>query len=104
MELTDAIRSYTEEKVDHLRKLCEEFDPADELEIEIGKSTNHHAKGPFYFAEMMLHIPGKDLYAKLEEEDLYKAIDMTKDLLWRQLSEHKDRLREKKRGVRPDKE
>lgn len=104
MDLTDAIRSYVEEKVEHLRKLCSEFDPADDLQVEVGKSTKHHAKGPYFRAEMMLKIPGKKIRAESEAEDLYAAIDDAKDQMRRQLADHKDRLHEKNRVARPGKE
>ncbi len=104
IDLTGAIRTYVEEKASSLKKLCEEFDPAAVLEVEVGKSTHHHAKGPYFRAEMMLCIPGKDLRAETEAEDLYEAIDQVKDQLRRQLTSHKDMLHEKNRGIRPGKE
>jgi len=105
LEITDAIQSYVEEKVEALSKICSSFDPADELRIEIGKMTQHHAKGPFFRAEMSLHLPGKDLRAVEEAEDLYEAIDKVKDQMRRQLSEYKEKLQDRsKKGVRPGKE
>ena len=104
LELTTAIKAYVDEKVGSLAKICESFDPADELRVEVGKSSQHHAKGPFYFAEMQLHVPGQELRAREEAEDLYEAIDLTKDHLRRQLKELKDKLVNRQRGARPDKE
>ena len=43
----------------------------------------------------MLHIRGKDTALKTTQEDLYKAIDVLKDMLVRELSQHKD----KERGI-----
>ncbi len=105
LELTDAIKTYVDEKVESLLKLCESFDPADELRIEVGKTTKHHAKGPYFFAEMQLHVPGQDLRAVEEAEDLHEAIDLAKDHLKRQLKEYKDRLVDRtQKGARPGKE
>lgn len=105
MDLTDAIRAYVDDKVDQLRKICGDFDPADDLKVEVGKSTQHHAKGPYYRAEMHLILPGKELRAEYEGEDLYEAIDNVKDQLRRQLKEFKDRLKDKShRAVRPGKD
>lgn len=105
MDLTEAIRAYVEEKVDYLRKICQEFDPADDLQVEVGKSTRHHVKGPYYRAEMFLKLPGKNLRAESEGEDLYAAIDTVKDQMRRQLSDYKDRLHDKQeRATRPGKE
>lgn len=105
MELTDAIRAYVDEKVEHLRKLTAEFEPADDLSVEVGKSTKHHAKGPYFRAEMMLSLPGKEFRAESEAEDLYAAIDEVKDQMRRQITDYKDRLQDKsQRASRPDKE
>lgn len=105
LEITDAIRSYVEEKVAALTKICGNFDPSDELRVEVGKVTQHHAKGPFFRAEMLLHLPGKDLMAVEEAEDLYEAIDLVKDQMRRQLSEYKEKLQERsKKATRPGKE
>ncbi|MBI4713995.1 ribosome-associated translation inhibitor RaiA [Candidatus Uhrbacteria bacterium] len=105
LEITNAIQSYVEEKVEALSKICSSFDPADELRIEIGKVTQHHAKGPFFRAEMLLHLPGKELMASQESEDLYEAIDKVKDQMRRQLSEYKEKLKDRsKKVIRPGKE
>jgi len=104
IELTLAIKTYIEEKVELLAKVCEHFDPADDLRVEVGKSSQHHAKGPFYFAEFQLHVPGQELRAREEAEDLYEAIDLAKDHLRRQLTDLKDKRVETHRGARPGKE
>ena len=105
LELTDAIKTYVNERVESLLKLCESFDPADELRIEVGKMTQHHQKGPYFRAEMQLHVPGQDLRAVEEAEDLHEAIDLAKDHLKRQLKEYKDRLVDQsQKGPRPGKE
>ncbi len=100
IDLTDAIHDYVELKVDQLRKLCEEFDPADEIRVEVGKSTKHHSKGPYFRAEMHLHVPGKNIIASEEAEDLYAAIDKVKEQTKRQLKEHKDKLKQKSQKVK----
>ncbi len=105
LELTDAIKKYIDEKVETLLPLCDSFDPADELRVEVGKMTQHHANGPFFRAEMQLHVPGQELRAVEEAEDLYEAIDLAKDHLKRQLKEYKDRLVDRtQKGPRPGKE
>ena len=105
MELTDAIKAHVENRVDSLKKLCGDFDPADEIKIEVGKTTQHHAKGPFFKAEMQLAVPGTMLRAEEEAEDLYEAIDKVRDQIRRQLTEYKDKLKDRSlRGSRPGKE
>jgi ribosomal subunit interface protein len=104
IDITDALQAYVEEKVEALSKICGSFDPSDELRIEIGKVTQHHAKGPYFRAEMFLVLPGKELMASQESEDLYEAIDGVKDQMRRQLKEYKDILQDRsKKAVRPGK-
>ncbi len=105
MALTDAIKSRVESKSVALGKLTKEFDPAAELRVEVGKSTKHHAKGPFFRAEFQMVVPGNDLRAVTEEEDLYHAIGTARDQLRRQLKDYKNKLKDRDvRGGRPGKE
>ena|SRR3990167_383824 len=104
IELTEAIRSYAEEKVMSLEKLTQGFEPAAKLMVEVGKTTNHHAKGEVFRAEMNLEIPGKMLRAEEVREDLYEAIDTAKDELRRQLIDYKERLQDQHKEPRPGKE
>jgi len=104
MPLTDAIKSRINSQVEVLEKLTKDFEPAAELRVEVGKSTKHHLKGPFYRAEFQLNIPGSELRATTEEEDLYHAIIVVRDQIRRQLKSHKEKLNDKhKRAARPDK-
>jgi len=104
MPLTDAIKSRIVSQSEALSKLTKDFDPMAELRVEVGRSSKHHAKGPFFRAEFQMHIPGGDLIAVTEEEDLYHAIGTARDQIRRQLKGQKDQLHEKnRRGGRPDK-
>ena len=42
-------------------------------------------------AEAKLHIPGAEIYATSESEDMYKTIDLLVDKLVRQLKKQKDK-------------
>lgn len=42
-------------------------------------------------AEATVHIPGFEVYASAESEDMYKTIDLLVDKLVRQLDKHKDK-------------
>ncbi len=103
LEVSDAIRQYVEEKAVAIEKLVD-GDSGASLEVEIGKTTNHHNKGPFMRAEFMLTFTGEVFRAEEEREDLYEAIDTAKDDLRRQVSEFKERSRDEHRAPRPDKE
>jgi ribosomal subunit interface protein len=104
MELTDAIRQYLDEKLVAIDKLVAEWDPAAMVEVEVGKSTRHHNKGPYMRCEMNLSFLGNVFRAEEEREDLYDAIDTCKDELRRQLVDHKDKLRGQRTQPRLDKQ
>lgn len=93
MEMTDAIRSYTFEKMESLKKLIAKDDTSAKLSIELSKTTNHHAHGQVFQAEAQLHIRGKDSTLYTTQDDLYKAIDVLKDMLTRELAQYKDKER-----------
>jgi ribosomal subunit interface protein len=103
LEVSDAIRQYIEEKAVTIEKLVD-GDSGASLEVEIGKTTIHHNKGPFMRAEFMLAFTGEVFRAEEEREDLYEAIDTAKDDLRRQVSEYKHRSRDEHRAPRLDKE
>lgn len=105
MPLTDAIKSRVQSQAQSLEKLTSWFEPVAELSVEVGKSTRHHTKGPFYKAEFNLTVPGSTLRARTEEEDLYHAITVARDQIRRQLRGYKTKLKDKhERGSRPDKQ
>ncbi len=103
IELTDAIKEYVEKRLESLEKLSASFEPAASVAVEVGKSSNHHNKGPFMRCEFTLQVPGTVMRAEEEREDLYESIDAAKDDLARQLKDYKGRLTDAHRGPRPDK-
>ena len=93
MEITDAIRDYTFEKMKSLEKLIARDDTSAKLTVELSKTSNHHVHGQVFQAESRLHIRGKEVVQRTTQDDLYKAIDILKDMLIRELSQHKDKER-----------
>lgn len=93
MEMTDAIRSYTHTKMSSLEKYISRDDSSGKLAIELSKTTNHHIHGAFFQAEAQLHLRGKEVTLRTTQDDLYKAIDILKDMLSRELAQHKDKER-----------
>lgn len=93
MEMTDAIREYALEKMSALEKFISEDDTSAKLNLELSKTTNHHTHGSFFQAEALLHVKGKTISSRTTEDDLYKAIDLLKDMLTRELTQHKDKER-----------
>ncbi len=93
MEITDAIRQYTFEKMQSLEKLIAKDDTSAKLSVELSKTSNHHVHGQVFQAEANLHIRGKETTLHATQDDLYKAIDLLKDMLTRELAQHKDKER-----------
>lgn len=94
IELTSAIESYVDEKLKSVEKFAiphENEEPI--LEVEIGKSTNHHQSGDVFKAEVNMRVRGKYFRASVEKDDLYAAIDEVRNELVRELTSHKDRAR-----------
>lgn len=76
--LTPAISDYIDKKVSMLEKFWSNI-PEALVNIEVGRTTNHHKSGEVYKAEIRLNINGDDYYVTKETEDLYSAIDEVKD-------------------------
>lgn len=93
MDITDAIRSYTLEKMQTLEKYVSGDDTSGKLTVELSRTTSHHVHGEVFQAEARLHIRGKETAVRTTEDDLYKAIDLLKDKLARELAQHKDKER-----------
>lgn len=93
IEMTEAIHSYAMDKMSTLEKMVPKDDSSAKLAIELSKVSNHHAHGEVFQAEAILHIRGKDAALKTTQDDLYKAIDVLKDMLTRELATHKDKER-----------
>jgi ribosomal subunit interface protein len=93
MEITDAIREYTFEKMSALEKLVPRDDTSGKLTVELLKTSNHHVNGDFFQAVGHIHIRGKETSLTTTQDDLYKAIDILKDMLARELAQHKDKER-----------
>lgn len=91
MELTPAIRSYTEDKFSSLEKFEGSIM---HIDIDIGMETHHHHKGEIFTCSATLQLPKDVLKVEKKEEDLYKAIDKVKDHLREILVEKKERVRD----------
>jgi putative sigma-54 modulation protein len=91
ISLTPAIRDYFEKKIMSLDKLVD-FDRDNVLiQVELGKTTQHHHKGDFFRAEVNLRVSGNNYRAVVEKEDLYAAIDGVKDVLTQEVKSGKQK-------------
>lgn len=96
-DLTEAIRVYVEEKIGGLEKF---FDQIIRADVVLGMETHHHQKGNVFFAECKLEVPGKDIFAKECDDNVYKAIDKTREFLAAELKKFKVLRREKSKKAR----
>src|SRR5437667_66773 len=88
MEMTDAIRSYAEEKFTSLEKFS---DGIEKMDIDIGMESRHHVQGNVYFCSAHVFLRNKDFYINKSADDLYKAIDKVRDHLREELTEYKEK-------------
>ena len=85
IEVTDAIKSYEEEKIGRLSKYLEN---AEELSANLVlKVTNRDQK-----AEVTIPLSNGILRAEEVQEDLYAAIDKVVDKMERQIRKHKTKM------------
>lgn len=101
-DLTPSINDYLSQKIGALEKFIDLGDDSAILDIEVGKTTNHHKTADDLFrAEFNLTWKGKQYYAASEKPELYAAIDEVKDEVVRQLntSEKKEDTMIRKGGL-----
>ncbi len=88
MELTEAIRTYVEEKFSMLEKYAHDIV---QIDVHVGRDTNHHNKGKVHVCTASVSVKGNVIRVERNEEDLYKAIDKVKDHLRETLAQRKER-------------
>ncbi len=89
MELTSAITDYVNKKLESLEKLIDAKNA--QINILVGKTTQHHKNGEYYIAEMDLRAGSIKIFAGAEKTDLYAAIDAVKEEAMREITHLKDR-------------
>jgi len=101
IELNEALKEWVDNKIGSLEKFIKDDDREVMARVEIGKTTSHHYKGPFFKAECLLEISGKSFRAESQREDLRIAIVDVKDDLQEQLTGGKGKFISKlRRGQR----
>lgn len=84
MDVTPAIRTFTEEKFDKLER---HFDHITSINVVFGVEKLRQ------IAEATVYVAKGELHASSESDDLYAAIDALIDKLDRQLIKHKEKNR-----------
>lgn len=83
LEVTPALRAFTEEKFDRLER---HFDHITAVHVVFDVEKLRQ------IAEATVHVSKGELHASSEHEDMYAAIDDLVDKLNRQLMKHKGKL------------
>ena len=92
LEVTDAIRQYA---LDKSGKLPRYFDRIQEIEVVADKRENHG-----YEVDLIVHVEHHENFiARAKGDDLYACIDVTVDKMERQLTDHKEKLRNRKHSA-----
>ena len=94
IELTEAIKDYVLKRVTNLEKLLSGIEKSGgevTALFEVGKSTKHHKGGSVFHADCLINARGEKFYGSADEEDLYVAIDVVKENLFKEISKKKDR-------------
>ena len=89
IEMTDAISSYVNKCISAFEKYVDPEDTSVSVDVEIGKTTNHHNTGQIFRAEINFFVGGKTFRAVSKKEDLYAALDDVKDEMSRELNHDK---------------
>ena len=97
LELTEAIRSYFQTKMDAVEKYLGDI-PVINCDVEVEKTMGGRRKGEIFRAEANLEVPRQLLRVEKTEKDLYQAIDKVKDDLEMMIKKYKEKLIDKKRG------
>jgi putative sigma-54 modulation protein len=87
IELTEAIENYIDKKLEPLHKFLQNH-PEHLIDVEVGKTTNHHKSGDIFRAEVNVFIKENMLRAVAEAADLYAAIDDVKDEILQVIKKH----------------
>jgi len=91
MELLPDIKVSIEQKFGNLEKFLKRFSGKPiELQVEVGKPSQHHHKGEIFYAEANLILPGKEFRAVNNNYDLRVAIDRVREELARQIVKYKE--------------
>ena len=86
IEVTDALRSYLETKLDRLER---HFDQITNIHVILSVEKQRQK------AESTIRVSGGEVYADAEADDLYAAIDQMTDKLDRQLIKKKEKINDR---------
>jgi len=89
LDITEAIRDYSEKKVGRLKKYFDNI-----MEIDVTLSVEHLKEGPEHIADVLIFANGTKIKAVSRDKNLYAAIDEVVDVLENQVTKYKEKLRD----------
>ena len=92
LDVTPALRQYTEEKVAKVRRY---------LNTSINARVILKIEKLSHIAEVTIHANGVDLHGIEKTDNLYSAIDNVMDKVDRQAKKFKGKIQTKRKGARP---
>jgi ribosomal subunit interface protein len=90
MDLTSEIKDYAQLKMDMLDKYLGEVQVLN-CDVEVGTIVGNQNSGPIYKAEVNMEVPGTLIRVEKTAEDIFKAIDKTKDHMMRSIKRYKEK-------------
>ncbi len=97
IELTDALRGFIQEKMDTLDAKTARFGEVVRAEVEVGKTSDHHQKGPVFRAEVHVRLPGKVVYVEAVHDDLYTAVIDARKAAEREIVQYKEEFQDRQK-------
>ena len=89
VDITDPIREYAQIKAAKMQRY---YDRVQSIEVVADKTDGHT-----FGVEMIAHVEGRDhVVATSRSQDLYAAIDEVQNKMERQLTDHKEKHRNRK--------
>ena len=83
LPITTSLRDYVNEKIDRIQR---HFAQITDAHVVLTVEKQRHK------AEATLQLPGTRVFAEVEQDDMYAAIDALADKLDRQVRKHKEKL------------
>lgn len=83
MDLTSAITDHINKSLEFVNRFLNDNEAL--IQVEVGKTTNHHNKGDIFRAEIDVNSKGNKFHTVSEKSDLYLAINDAKDQITSEL-------------------
>lgn len=97
IKITEYIERYVEKKFGHLERYTAKMKNPHDIGLELGRSTKHHQKGPYFFAKINVNIPRAQLHAEAEGESVFEALDFLHDEIEKELKKFSGKIIAKKK-------